>query len=34
MVLAHDPQQNMVMTMKESAIAYVSGWNKLGPPDF
>src|ERR1700739_3973395 len=29
MVLAHDPQQSMVTTMKERATAYVSGWNKI-----
>jgi hypothetical protein len=28
MVLAHDPQQSMVITMNERATAYVSGWNK------
>jgi hypothetical protein len=30
MVFAHDPQQSMVMTMNDSATAYVSGWNKIG----
>jgi hypothetical protein len=33
MVFAHDPQQSMVMTMNDSATAYVSGWNKIGSSD-
>jgi len=31
-VLAHDPQQSMLTTIRERATAYASGWNKVFAP--